>query len=114
MLCLWLSITYFQSLMSLQVVMLPYSCGYVLHFVLGHFVPLEEGERAEGCNAVASLLSELGRFLEFVLIVSLSLKVDRVSDAVYDWQAAFWPCWGLEGIILLLDVLLLPVCLISA
>jgi hypothetical protein len=113
LLCAYLSIVQLRAQMSLQFVMLPYTAGYILHFVLGHFVPLEEGERAEGCNAVASLLSELGRFLQFVLVVSMSLKVDKVSKVAYDWQAAFWPCWGLEGIIILVVVLLLPVCLVS-
>jgi len=113
LLCMYLSFPWLRVYLSLQFVMLPYTAGYILHFVLGHFVPIEEAERPEGCNAVASLISELGRFLEFVLVISLSLKVDRVSNVVYDWQAAFWPCWGLEGIIILIVVLLLPVCLVS-
>lgn len=113
LLCMYLSFPLLRNYLSLQFVMLPYTAGYILHFVLGHFVPIEEAERPEGCNAVASLISELGRFLEFVLVISLSLKVDRVSNVVYDWQAAFWPCWGLEGIVILIVVLLLPVCLVS-
>eukprot|EP00747_Dinoflagellata_sp_TGD_P165476 gnl/TRDRNA2_/TRDRNA2_186787_c0_seq1.p1 gnl/TRDRNA2_/TRDRNA2_186787_c0~~gnl/TRDRNA2_/TRDRNA2_186787_c0_seq1.p1 ORF type:complete len:622 (+),score=83.17 gnl/TRDRNA2_/TRDRNA2_186787_c0_seq1:48-1868(+) len=114
MLCIHLMFRGLRQYLTLRVVMIPYTAGYVLHFVLGHFVPLEDGERAEGCNAVSSLLSELARFLQFVLIVSLSLKVDNVSNVVYDWQAAFWPCWGLEGIVFLVVTLLLPVCLVSA
>ena len=57
--------------------MLPYALGYVLYFALGHFVPLDEADRAEGCNALSSLLSDLCRFLSLVLVVSLSLKVDK-------------------------------------
>lgn len=113
LLCIYLSFDALHEYLSLQFVMLPYTAGYILHFVLGHFVPIEDAERAEGCNAVASLMSELGRFFQFVLVISLSLKVDKVSNVVYDWQAAFWPCWGLEGIIILIVVLLLPVCLVS-
>lgn len=47
----------------------------------------------------------------FILVVSLSLKVDKVSGPQYSWQAAFWPCWGLEGAVILLVVVAMPWCL---
>jgi len=47
-------------------------------------------------------------------VMSLSLKVEEASGVAYTWEAAFWPCWGLEGIIILVVVLLLPVCVVSA
>lgn len=113
LLCAYLSSGWVRSSITLQVVMLPFILGYVVNFILGHFLPLEDVDRPEGCNAIAGLVSEFGRFLQFVLIISLSLKVQQVSSVVYNWQAAFWPCWGLEGIIILIVMLLLPVCAVS-
>ena len=40
----------------------------------------------QGCNVVSSLFSDLGRFLCFVLVVSVSMKVDNSSDVLYDWE----------------------------
>ncbi|CAE7941524.1 unnamed protein product [Symbiodinium necroappetens] len=117
-----------RKYLTLKVVMLPcagtadalagvwysrYAVGYMLHFILGHFVPIEDNERAEGCNVVSSLFSDLGRFLCFVLVVSISMKVDNASSVMYDWEAAFWPCWGLEGVIALVVLLVLPACMLS-
>lgn len=113
LLCWYLVCKPVRAYLTLKVVMFPYALGYVLHFLLGHFVPMEDLDRAESCNVVAAIISDLSRFLSLVFIVSLSLKVDNSSDVVYNWQAAFWPCWGLEGILILLVALLLPVCLIS-
>jgi len=112
LLCLYLVVKPLRSTMSLKWTVMPYAVGYILHFVLGHFLPLED--RPEGCNAISALMSELGRFLSFVLVISLSLKVDKVSSVEYNWQAAFWPCWGLEGLVILVVVLVVPVCLVSA
>lgn len=113
-LCVWLAAPAIHK-MSLKIVMLPYVCGYVVHFVLGHFVPIEEDlVRAEGCNAVAWLTSELGRFLEFVLLISLALKAGDNSNHMYSWQAAFWPGWGLVGLVGLIVCLVVPFCVVSA
>lgn len=112
-LCIYLSVPSLEKQdggsVSLKMVMIPFAVGYVAHFILGHCMPLEEElVRAEGCNAVAWLVSELGRFLEIVLVVSLSIKVEDVNHQMYDWQAAFWPGWGLEGMLVLLLALLVP------
>jgi len=114
LLCLHLMFKDARAFLSLKLVMIPYAGGYVVHFILGHIAPLEDGDRAEGCNVIAALLSELARFLQFVLIIVLSLKIDSSSSSLYNWQAAFWPCWGLEGIVIMVVVLLLPLCMISA
>mmetsp|Transcript_33072 Transcript_33072/g.73699 ORF Transcript_33072/g.73699 Transcript_33072/m.73699 type:complete len:583 (-) Transcript_33072:52-1800(-) len=114
LLCLHLVFQDARAYFSLKLVMIPYAVGYVVHFILGHIAPLDDGERAEGCNVVSTLLSELARFLQFVLIIVLSLKIDSSSSSLYNWQAAFWPCWGLEGIIVMVVVLLLPLCMMSA
>mmetsp|Transcript_90745 Transcript_90745/g.270857 ORF Transcript_90745/g.270857 Transcript_90745/m.270857 type:complete len:535 (-) Transcript_90745:48-1652(-) len=113
LLCIHLMFKSVRPYLTFKIVMFPYAVGYVLHFVLGHFVPLEDADRAEGCNMVAGVLSDLTRFLGFILLVSLSLKIESSAASAYDWQAAFWPCWGLEGIILLVTALLLPICLTS-
>lgn len=110
---LWLAVPPLRSVLTLRIVMLPYVLGYILHFVLGHFLPLEDPERAEGCNIVATLVTDLARFLVFVLVISLTLKVDHAASTVYDWEAAFWPCWGLEGILILVVMLVLPTCLVA-
>jgi hypothetical protein len=102
--------------MSLKYVMIPFVAGYIAHFVLGHFVPMEEEElsRPEGCNTVAWLLSELTRFCEFVLIIAVTLKVDNAGAQMpYGWAAALWPVWGVEGLAILLLLLVLPFCLAS-
>lgn len=114
LLCIYLMFKGVQRYLTLKLVMLPYAVGYMLHFILGHFVPVEDTDRAEGCNVVSSLFSDLGRFLCFVLVVSVSMKVDNSSDVLYDWEAAFWPCWGLEGVIALIVLLVLPACLLSS
>lgn len=114
LLCVYLMFKGVQRYLTLRLVMLPYAVGYMLHFILGHFVPVEDTDRAEGCNVVSSLFSDLGRFLCFILVVSVSMKVDNSSDVLYDWEAAFWPCWGLEGIIALVVLLVLPACLLSS
>jgi len=114
LLCLYLMFKGIRPYLTFKVVMLPYAVGYVLHFVLGHFVPLEDdADRAEGCNMVSAVLSDLVRFLGFILLISMSLKLESHTQTMYDWQAAFWPCWGLEGVILLVTALLLPICLAS-
>lgn len=113
LLCAHLMFRSVRPYLTFKLVMFPYAFGYVLHFVLGHFVPLEDADRAEGCNMVAAVLSDLARFLGFILLISLSLKIESTSQGAYDWQAAFWPCWGMEGIILLVTALLLPICLAS-
>ncbi|CAE7446308.1 unnamed protein product [Symbiodinium natans] len=113
LLCIYLMFRGVRQYLTLKVVMLPYAVGYMLHFILGHFVPIEDNERAEGCNVVSSLFSDLGRFLCFVLVVSISMKVDNASSVMYDWEAAFWPCWGLEGVIALVVLLVLPACVLS-
>lgn len=113
LLCVYLMFREVRKYLTLKVVMLPYAVGYMLHFILGHFVPIEDNERAEGCNVVSSLFSDLGRFLCFVLVVSISMKVDNASSVMYDWEAAFWPCWGLEGVIALVVLLVLPACMLS-
>lgn len=102
-----------RKVLTLRVVMLPYVVGYSLHFFLGNLAATDGSPRAEGCNAISALVAELGRFLQFVLIVSLSLKVDQLNDLYYTWRAAFWPCWGLEGILILLLALLIPVCIFT-
>lgn len=61
-----------------------YAVGYMLHFILGHFVPVEDSDRAEGCNVVGSLFSDLGRFLSFVLVVSISMKVGSVARSPWN------------------------------
>mmetsp|Transcript_6941 Transcript_6941/g.12348 ORF Transcript_6941/g.12348 Transcript_6941/m.12348 type:complete len:581 (-) Transcript_6941:8-1750(-) len=114
LLCMHLVFEDARDYFSLKLVMIPYAAGYVVHFILGHIAPLDDGERAEGCNVISTLLSELARFLQFVLIIVLSLKIDSSSSSLYNWQAAFWPCWGLEGIIVMVVVLLLPLCMMSA
>lgn len=114
LLCIYLMFKGVQRYLTLKLVMLPYAVGYMLHFILGHFVPVEDTDRAEGCNVVSSLFSDLGRFLSFVLVVSISMKVDNSTDVLYDWEAAFWPCWGLEGVIALVVLLVLPACLLSS
>ncbi|CAJ1349557.1 unnamed protein product [Effrenium voratum] len=113
LLCCYLMFRGIRKYLTLKVVMLPYAIGYMLHFVLGHFVPVEDTDRAEGCNVVSSLFSDLGRFLCFVLVVSISMKVDNSASVLYDWEAAFWPCWGLEGVIILVVLLVLPACILS-
>ncbi|CAE7946994.1 unnamed protein product, partial [Symbiodinium sp. KB8] len=85
LLCVYLMFREVRKYLTLKVVMLPcagtadalagvwysrYAVGYMLHFILGHF----DNERAEGCNVVSSLFSDLGRFLCFVLVVSISMK----------------------------------------
>uniref|UniRef100_A0A7S1A2Z7 RING-type domain-containing protein n=1 Tax=Noctiluca scintillans TaxID=2966 RepID=A0A7S1A2Z7_NOCSC len=103
-----------RDFLLLKIVMLPFAVGYVLHFLLGHCTPLEQTERPEGCDVTASLLSELGRFLEFVLIIVISLKVENEADATgFSWEAAFWPYWGFEGILCIIITLLIPICVRS-
>jgi hypothetical protein len=110
LLCVHLASPSLRPYLTLKTIMIPYIAGYVLH-LLGHFVPqVDEQERPEGCNGIAGMLSELGRFLMFVLVVSLSVKVDNEAMIVYDWQSIFWT---FEGIISIAVVLLLPVCLVS-
>lgn len=111
LLCLHLMFPKLRSVLSLKAIMMPYVTGYVVHFMLGHFVPENDVvERAEGCNGVVTFLSELGRFLQFVFVISLSMKVNNVLMIVYDWQTA---CWSFEGIVVLVVLILLPVCLVS-
>lgn len=111
--CLRLACEQLRPYITVRFTMFAYSIGYILHFVIGHFVPPQEGDRPEGCNVISSLLSDLGRFLSFVLVISLSLKAAEPATAGYTWQAAFWPCWGLEGVIVLVVSSLLPACLIT-
>jgi len=42
------------------------------------------------------------------------MKVDGGrSEEGFTWEAAFWPCWGLEGVLVLGIALLLPICMAS-
>eukprot|EP00446_Apocalathium_sp_SHHI-4_P023212 CAMPEP_0177259512 /NCGR_PEP_ID=MMETSP0367-20130122/58689_1 /TAXON_ID=447022 ORGANISM="Scrippsiella hangoei-like, Strain SHHI-4" /NCGR_SAMPLE_ID=MMETSP0367 /ASSEMBLY_ACC=CAM_ASM_000362 /LENGTH=596 /DNA_ID=CAMNT_0018713817 /DNA_START=11 /DNA_END=1797 /DNA_ORIENTATION=- len=112
--CIHLTFRATRSALTVKVAMFPYGIAYLLYFVIGHFVPMEDNDRPEGCNILASLLGDLGRFLGFVLLVSISMKIDGgEAQQGFTWQAAFWPCWGLEGIICLGIALLLPICIAS-
>jgi len=62
--------------------------------------------------AVASV-SDVTRFIRFVLAISLSFK-DVGENTAYDWQAAFWPCWCFEGLLVLAAASLIPLFMVSA
>lgn len=113
LLCFILSIREIRESFSLKVVMMPYIAGYVAHFVLGHIAPADAVELPESCNVVVSLLSEFINFMQFVLIVVLSLKIDNDGSVPYNWEVAFWPFWGLDGTLFMFVLLLLPILLIS-
>lgn len=114
LLCLHLAFPALRESVNLRVVMLPYVVGYATHFFLGNLAAARDEPRAEGCHTISGLVSELGRFLQFVLVVSVSLKVDEANQlSYYNWKAALWPCWGLEGILAMLLVLLTPVAFLS-
>merc|ERR1712113_247233 len=102
-----------RAYLTLEIVMIPYACGYILHFMLANFRAVEDVERPEGCNAVSAVISDLMRFLSFVFVVSLSLKIDSRTDVTYDWQATMWPFWGLEGLLIILVLLASSVCLVA-
>jgi len=113
LLCVYLAIPTLRSGFHLQFITIPYSAGYVMHFLLGHWASPEDTERAEGCNTIGGLVSELARFFMFIFIISVTLKVEKISSDTYNWQAAFWPLWGLEGVLILLLILLTPITLVS-
>lgn len=101
LLCSHLAFKDAQQYLTLKVILIPYALGYILYFVLGHLA-MEEMERTGSCNVGAKYASDLCRFLCFVLIVSVTVKLGSGGAVTYDWTSAFWPCWGLEGILILL------------
>jgi hypothetical protein len=113
LLCAYLMFRSVRLHLSIKVALLPYTIGYVSQVLLGHATPLQDPDRAGGFNVELAILSELTRFIGCVLMISLSFKVMGKSTS-YRWLEAFWPCWGLEGLLLLAVVVLIPLCVVSA
>uniref|UniRef100_A0A7S1B1X7 RING-type domain-containing protein n=1 Tax=Noctiluca scintillans TaxID=2966 RepID=A0A7S1B1X7_NOCSC len=110
MLCLHLSLPMFKKL-SLTVVMLPFVAGYCCNFLIGRMAS-NAREGADGCHILGSVISEIGGVLRVVLVVMVSLKVNS-SRFSYDWEAAFWPCWGVVGVLVMAVVIFSPFCLMA-
>lgn len=63
---------------------------------------------------MAWLISEFGRFVQFVLLVSVSMKVGDDSALMdFGWAAALWPVWVVASVVLLLALVTLPYCVCS-
>mmetsp|Transcript_5590 Transcript_5590/g.12092 ORF Transcript_5590/g.12092 Transcript_5590/m.12092 type:complete len:650 (+) Transcript_5590:34-1983(+) len=101
--------------LTMDLVMLPFVIGYAVQMILGNVVHSGESS-AEGCDVLSGLVAELGRFLSFVLVISVSIKISTNSQG-FDWQKAFWPTYGFFGVVALALVVIVPalvVCICNA
>lgn len=95
----------FPGSVSMEVAVVPYAAGWTVPFLLRHLScgePTEDGV-VGSFLAVTSWLGEIGGFLIFAEVLTLSLTSSQTP-----FNERLWPCWFILGLATVVVVVLLP------
>jgi hypothetical protein len=97
------------GVLSAKTLAIPFMIGYAIQFFLGSIGAFQDDGSMwqEGAASVSHILLELGRFVEFLFVISVCAKADD-SDPSFTWRSALWPSWGVVAAAALTVLVLAP------